>query len=115
MKIRSRIFGLFLLFVLLAFPEMQSAAGGADRGASGAEVTIDNFTFSPQILTVRLGTRITWTNHDDIPHAVMSENAEFHSKTLDTDDTFSFTPTQPGTYLYFCSLHPKMTAKLVVQ
>ena len=91
-----------------------NAANGS-RSAPSVDVTIDNFTFTPQTITVKVGTTVTWTNHDDIPHSVMSDNAEFHSKALDTDDSFSFTPTKPGTYSYFCSLHPKMTAKLVVE
>jgi len=78
-------------------------------------VTIDNFTFAPTVLTVKAGTRITWTNRDDIPHTVVGDNQEFKSKPLDTDAAFTFTPTRPGTYSYFCSLHPKMTGKVVVE
>ena len=100
------------LLILLTIP--RSAVGGP-RNAASAEITIDNFSFTPQTLTVKVGTKITGTTRDDIPHAVMSENAEFHSKAMDTDDSFSFTPTKAGTYSYFCSLHPKMTAKVVVE
>jgi plastocyanin len=103
---------LALLIVLSVVPE---GAAGGEHAATAATITIDNFSFTPQSLTVKVGTKITWINHDDIPHAVMSENAEFHSKALDTDDSFSFTPAKPGTYSYYCSLHPKMTAKLVVE
>lgn len=103
-----------LMFALAAcLASLKSAA--SERSAAKADVTIDNFIFTPQSLTVKVGTRITWTNRDDIPHAVMSDSAEFHSQALDTDDSFSFTPTKPGTYSYFCSLHPKMTAKVVVE
>lgn len=80
-----------------------------------AEVTIDNFTFSPATLTVKAGTQVTWTNHDDMPHTVTSEDQTFKSKALDTDEKFSFTPSKPGTYTYYCSIHPKMTGKLVVE
>jgi plastocyanin len=103
---------IFAWAVLLV--HLGNAASGAGSAAS-VNVTIDNFTFTPQTITVKVGTKITWTNHDDIPHSVMSENADFHSKALDTDDSFSFTPTKSGTYSYFCSLHPKMTAKVVVE
>jgi plastocyanin len=58
---------------------------------------------------------VRWTNHDDIPHTVVADDKTFKSKALDTDDAFSFTFTKPGTYNYFCSLHPKMTGKIVVQ
>jgi plastocyanin len=78
-------------------------------------VTIDNFTFNPQRLTVTVGSTITWINKDDIPHAIASSSALFRSKALDTDDNYSFTFTAPGTYQYFCSLHPHMTGTIVVE
>ena len=78
-------------------------------------VTIDNFTFNPQRLTVAAGSTVTWTNKDDIPHAIASSSALLRSKALDTDDNYSFTFTTPGTYQYFCSLHPHMTGTIVVE
>jgi plastocyanin len=78
-------------------------------------VTIDNFTFNPQRLTVTAGSTVTWTNKDDIPHAIAASGAQFRSKALDTDDDYSFTFTTPGTYQYFCSLHPHMTGTIVVE
>jgi plastocyanin len=83
--------------------------------ASSVEVKIDNFSFAPTTLRVRAGTQITWTNRDDIPHTVVEDDKVFRSKVLDTDEKFTFTPTKPGTYKYFCSIHPKMTATLVVE
>ena len=80
-----------------------------------AAVSIDNFTFTPQKLTVKAGTTVTWTNKYDIPHAVAAVNKEFRSKALDTDDAYSFTFTTPGTYEYFCSLHPHMTGTIMVE
>ncbi|MGA7791423.1 MAG: cupredoxin family copper-binding protein [Candidatus Acidiferrales bacterium] len=91
------------------------AASPGETLASGAEVKIDNFSFGPASVTVPVGTTITWTNHDDVPHVVTSDDKLFKSKALDTDDRFSFTFTKPGTYEYFCAIHPKMTAKVVVQ
>jgi plastocyanin len=82
--------------------------------AEDMAVKIDNFTFSPQKLTVKAGTTVTWTNNDDIPHVVAGPPT-FKSKALDTDDKFSFTFTTPGTYSYFCSLHPHMTGSIVVE
>ncbi len=82
--------------------------------AADAAVKIANFTFGPQELKVKAGTTVTWTNEDDIPHTVVSPNA-FRSKALDSDDKFSFTFTTPGTYKYFCSLHPHMTGTIVVE
>ena len=87
---------------------------GAVR-AQDATAKIDNFTFAPARLTVKAGTTVTWRNEDDIPHTVTSAARLFKSKALDTDDSFSFTFTEPGTYQYFCSLHPRMTATIVVE
>jgi len=83
--------------------------------ASSVEIKIDNFSFAPTSLTVRVGTQITWTNRDDIPHTVVDDDKIFKSRVLDTDEKFTFTPTKPGTYRYYCSIHPKMTAKVVVE
>ncbi len=83
--------------------------------ADDTEVKIDNFTFNPQQITVKAGTTVVWINHDDIPHTVTSKTGIFKSKALDTDDKFSFTFTTPGTYSYFCALHPHMTGSIVVE
>lgn len=78
-------------------------------------IAIDNFTFGPNVLTVKAGTTVTWVNRDDIPHTIIDKNRKvFRSKVLDTEDTFSFTFAQPGTYDYFCGLHPHMTGHVVV-
>jgi plastocyanin len=79
------------------------------------EVKIDNFSFGPGTLTVPVGTSVTWTNRDDIPHTVVSTEGAFKSKVLDTDEKFTFTFSKAGTYPYFCSIHPKMTGKVIVQ
>jgi plastocyanin len=83
--------------------------------APATEVKIDNFSFGPAAIAVAAGTTVTWTNHDDIPHTVVADDKSFKSKVLDTDEKFSYTFTKPGTYSYFCSIHPKMTGKVVVQ
>jgi amicyanin len=87
----------------------------ASAQAPSVEVKIDNFTFEPQKITVKAGDTVTWTNADDIPHTVTSDTKVFKSKALDTDDKFSFTFATPGTYPYFCSLHPHMTGSVVVE
>jgi plastocyanin len=105
---------------------LTAGAGGRAIAAAGetnapstsaqtAEVKIDNFSFTPQTITVKAGTAITWTNQDDIPHTVVSTDQIFKSKTLDTDDKFTTTLTKPGTYPYFCSIHPKMTGTVIVE
>jgi len=88
---------------------------GAQQKTETTEVKIDNFSFGPGTLTVPVGTTVTWTNRDDIPHTVVSTEGAFKSKVLDTDEKFSFTFSKAGTYPYFCSIHPKMTAKVIVQ
>ena len=88
---------------------------GAQQKAETTEVKIDNFSFGPGTLTVPVGTTVTWTNRDDIPHTVVSTEGAFKSKVLDTDEKFSFTFSKAGTYPYFCSIHPKMTGKVIAQ
>jgi plastocyanin len=78
-------------------------------------VTIDNFTFSPKSLTVPVGATVKWINRDDIPHTVKSTAKKFASGTLDTDDSYTFTFTEPGTYRYFCTIHAHMTGEIVVK
>ena len=78
-------------------------------------VKIDNFVFGPQTLTVPVGTTVTWTNKDDIPHTTVSTDGVFKSKVMDTDEEFSYKFTKEGTYSYYCSVHPKMTGKIVVK
>jgi len=83
---------------------------------SQVQVKIDNFTFAPATVTVAAGATVQWVNRDDIPHTIVSDDkTTFKSKALDTDDSYSYTFTKAGTYNYFCSIHPKMTGKVVVQ
>src|SRR5579864_3503180 len=99
----------------LALTPTRAAQDTAQGTAQDTKVTIDNFTFAPQKLTVKAGTTITWVNQDDIPHTVVATTLAFRSKALDTDDKFTFTFSTPGTYEYFCSLHPHMTGTIVVE
>ena len=101
--------------VLPAAAAQATETQAAGTQAAETEVKIDNFTFAPQRITVKAGTTVTWTNDDDIPHTVASKTKLFKSKALDTGDKFSFTFTTPGAYEYFCSLHPHMTATIVVE
>lgn len=113
-------FGVAILAVLglagLVWTPRGFAAGASDNASAKADVKIDNFSFLPQSLTVAVGTTVTWTNNDDVPHTVVSDDkTTFRSKALDTDEKFSFTFTKPGTYGYFCSVHPHMTGEIVVK
>jgi plastocyanin len=101
------------IFVLGA--GQKSFVGTAQQKSEAMEVKIDNFSFGPETLAVSVGTTVTWINRDDIPHTVVSTDGVFKSKVLDTDEKFSFTFSKVGNYPYFCSIHPKMTGKVVVQ
>jgi len=105
---------IFAIALLAAGPRVVTA-NAQQTPAKSAEVKIDNFSFGPATFTVPVGTTVTWTNHDDIPHTVVSTDKVFKSKVLDTDEKFSFTFSKAGTYPYFCSIHPKMTGTVVVQ
>jgi plastocyanin len=101
---------------LALIPTKQQAVQASTQATpAAAEVKIDNFSFGPAELTVASGTTVTWVNHDDIPHTVVSTDGLFKSKVIDTDEKFSFTFTKAGTFPYFCGIHPKMTGKVVVQ
>ena len=91
-----------------------AVAAGASTDST-AEVKIDNFAFTPVTVTVKLGARVTWVNHDDIPHTVDSTQGKFKSAALDTDDRFEFRFTEAGEYPFYCRIHPKMTGKIIVQ
>jgi len=112
---RNRIFSLLVALVCLLGCGITQPSIAGNNSAKPAEVNIDNFSFSPATISVKAGTAVTWTNRDDIPHTVVADDKSFKSKVLDTGDKFTFTPTKPGTYPYFCSIHPKMTGKLIVE
>ncbi len=92
----------------LLFAQMSLAS------ADDASVRIENFAFTPDALTVKPGTTVTFVNHDDIPHLVVALDGKYRSKALDTNDKFTVTFDKPGEYAYFCGLHPHMTGKIVV-
>jgi plastocyanin len=110
MKVWNFVRGAFAAALLLALaPVLPGPAHAAQL-----EVKIDNFTFGPQKLTVKVGDTVTWINQDDIPHTVVS-TGHFRSKALDTEDKYAFTFTTAGTFEYFCGLHPHMQGSIVVE
>jgi plastocyanin len=118
---RAALAGVAALAVL-ALPAALSAAGPPSLASpqqvakvADPQVHIDNFQFSPATLTVSAGTTVLWTNQDDMVHTVTSSERVFSSPSLETDQTFTYTFTKPGTYTYFCKLHPRMTATVIVQ
>ena len=110
----ASLFAMVMVATLLLSAASPGSPAKAPQAAS-AEVKVDNFSFGPGTLTVAVGTTVTWTNRDDIPHTIVSTDRVFKSKVLDTDEKFSFTFAKAGTYPYFCSIHPKMTGSVVVQ
>ncbi len=97
----------------LAMPPVAEA--NLENTANSTDVKIDNFSFTPKSLTVAAGTTVTWTNRDDIPHTATSTEKKFASPVLDTDQAFSFKFQEPGSYPYFCKIHPTMTGTIVVE
>jgi plastocyanin len=87
---------------------------GEDK-PSPTEVRVDNFSFARETFTVPVNSTVTWVNKDDVSHVIASNDRLFRSKGLDTDDKYSYTFTKAGTYAYYCSIHPKMAGKIVVQ
>ena len=83
--------------------------------ATSPSVHIDNFTFTPQEITITRGATVTWVNDDDIPHDIAASDKAFRSKAMDTEEKYSFKFNEPGTYAYFCSLHPHMQGKVIVK
>ena len=104
-----------MVATILMGPVVNTISAFAAFAADAAEVRIENFAFAPQELTVPIGATVTWLNRDDIPHSVVDKNKAFRSKALDTNNSFSFTFANAGTYDYFCGLHPHMTGKIIVK
>ena len=104
-----------MIAMLLLFAGTSSVVASGQPSAATAEVKIDNFSFAPQTVTVSVGATVTWINRDDIPHTTVSTDGAFKSKVMDTDEKFSYTFDKAGTYPYYCSIHPKMTGKILVQ
>lgn len=111
------IAGIVALMLSAAAPTAAMAAN-ATATASAKPVTVDirNFAFAPQTLTVHAGTRVVWTNRDEEPHLVMSAGHQFaSSRALDTSDSYAVTFDHPGTYTYYCAIHPMMVGTVIVQ
>src|ERR1700688_1798792 len=104
-----------MIAILLLLAGSPSVRATDHSSAANAAVKIDNFVFGAQTLTVPVGTTVTWTNSDDIPHTSVSTEGVFKSKVLDTDEKFSYKFDKAGTYPYYCTIHPKMTGTVVVQ
>ena len=93
-----------------------AAHAAADAPVTPNRIEIRNFMFMPKTLTVPVGAKVTWINRDEEPHTVVSANGRFApSKALDSDDRYETTFSKPGTYVYYCTVHPFMTGTVVVK
>jgi plastocyanin len=112
---KAHKYSVIVTFLFLA--SFALAQDGKDAPAAGHnQIVIKDFMFTPMVLTVKSGEKITWINRDEEPHTVVSVEKQFtKSKALDTDDQFTITAGAPGTYTYFCSVHPKMTGTIIVE
>ena len=112
-RIAALLCGISYLFLSAIAGEMK---GAESIRASGSRIEIKDFAFNPQTITVKSGDKITWINRDEEPHTIVSVEKQFKkSSALDTDQEFTITAGAPGTYTYFCSVHPKMTGTIVVE
>jgi amicyanin len=117
MAVRIPLKILCLITLAPVLPVFPGAAAQEKLAASPSPpaIRIGNFTFNPAEVTIPQGTAVTWTNEDDIPHTVVAVNKAFRSKAMDTGEQYSFVFAAPGTYEYFCSLHPHMKGKVIVK
>ena len=116
----NRLISKITIAALLSGFSLSALAGETkDTGSSGVgenKIEIKDFAFNPQTITVKSGEKITWINRDEEPHTVVSVEKQFKkSSALDTDQEFTIVAGSPGTYTYYCSVHPKMTGTIVVQ
>jgi plastocyanin len=107
--------GVFLAGAALVVYAAAAGPVAAAPGAAGPRVEIKHHKYVPDTLTVPVGTTVTWVNRDEDVHTVISTAEKFRSRGMDTDEQFSQTFTAPGTYEYFCTLHPLMKAKVIVK
>ncbi len=116
-KLHEIILILVITVAAVSFTSHTGSAKPSDQPEPAAtnQVVIQNFAFAPATITVASGTKVTWTNRDDDPHTVDETNKVFKSGTMDTGDQYSYTFNSPGTFSYFCALHPKMVGQVIVK
>lgn len=104
-------------YYLLKSPSYNNSTPSSTQNQQNSQnsITIQNFAFSPQTMTVKAGTTVTWTNQDTAAHNIKS-SFDFNSKTLNKGDSYQFTFNEKGTFDYICGLHPlRMKAKIIVE
>src|SRR5438477_7418527 len=111
-SMRNLVRAVFVSALLAASPLQSSCAADAPTANS---IVMKNFDFSPMSLTIKTGSSVTWKNLDGEPHTVTSVDGLFRSGALDQNDSYTFKFDKPGTYKYLCSIHPRMTAAIIVK
>jgi plastocyanin len=117
-SLRTRLLTLATIATVFTMAVMDGTSAQANQSnlpAKTVAIDIDNFKFGIVSIDVAQGTIVTWTNRDDVPHTVVSSTKLFKSPPLDTDEKFSYTFKDAGTFEYYCSLHPRMTGRIVVK
>jgi plastocyanin len=104
-----------ILSYLVVFIGLTAGYAAFADQADANSIEIKNYIFAPATLTVKAGETVTWINHDQVPHTIVETNTLFRSAALDTDDKYTYKFEKAGTYKYFCSVHPQMTATVVVK
>lgn len=118
MSVLTRALVAIVAMTLFSATSTAVMAAGAAKAAPAKPVSVDirNFAFAPKTLTVHAGTRVVWTNRDEEPHVVVSAGNQFTSShALDTSDSYAVTFDHPGTYTYYCAIHPMMVGTIIVQ
>jgi plastocyanin len=112
---RNLLFALTLALIVVGFTAYSRGAHAHIASIDANEIVIQNFAFVPSTLTIKAGEKVTWVNRDDEPHTATANDKSFNSKTLENGERFSTEFRKPGTYQYYCALHPKMTAQIIVK
>ena len=102
------------VYVLVASAALVAPAVKASDPVT-TTVAIRDFVFAPAVVKIKLGEAIVWVNSDEEPHTVVAKDKSFRSSTLDTSQKFVQTFSAAGEFEYFCSFHPHMTGRIVVE
>jgi plastocyanin len=100
---------------LVAMLWMAALSAPAADAPDANRIVVKDFMFTPNSLTIKAGSSVTWSNQDDEPHTVVSDAGLFRSGAMDTNESFSYKFDSPGTYHFTCSIHPRMVGTIVVQ
>ena len=107
--------GIVILSGCTQNPQQNTSNTTNSKNTSYSTIMIQNFAFTPDTITVKAGTNVTWINQDSAVHDVTSDSGTFKSPDLNKDDKYTHNFTKTGEYTYYCDEHPNMTGKVIVQ